>query len=150
MKFGEFKSLVERRNELMDMNSKLVETEVRAINKKFEDISGVPDEVYIKKFYKVLEDFCKMEVNCNLVVVKYLNSVRHLYLSDKEQSYRVLSYFPNEKMVKIDFLWARTNMETYALMKKYPMLKEMFWKCLREEIRYRKENSVKIRPLVIQ
>lgn len=150
MKFGEFKNLVERRNELMDMNSKLAEIEIRAINKKFEDISGIPDEVYIKKFYKVLEDFCKMEVGCNLVVVKYLNGVRNLYVSDKEQSYRVLSYFPKEKMIKMDFLWSRNNMEIYALIKKYPVLKEMFWKCISEEIKYRKENDGYIRPLVIQ
>lgn len=150
MKFGEFKNLVERRNELIDKNTKYAEIEIRAISYKLEDVSGIPDKVHIKKFYKVLDDFCKMEDNCNIAVVKYLNGVRHVYISDSENACKIHSYFPKVKMVNLNFLWTRNNMEIYALMKKYPVLKEMLWKCLREEIKYRKENDVSIRSLVIK
>lgn len=150
MKFGEFKKLIDRRNVLMDLNSKYTEIEIKAINKKLEDVSGIPDKIHIKKFYGVLDNFCKIEEDCNIAVVKRLNGVRYVYIADNDQSYIVHSYFPNVKMVKMDFMWARTNMDIYDLMKKYPKLREMLWDCLREEIKYRKVNNEHIRSLVIQ
>ena len=91
----------------------------------------------------MLLDFTGTNPNRNFVEAKFLNGRRDVYIVDNNEEFKVLSYFPNERMVDVNFLWEKgINREMEYLMERYSELRERVWKLLKDEMSYRKNNNI--------